>query len=230
MGYIARVMKNFQVDDLVLVRPAPLGGEARRRAMGGLELLERARTVEDFNAGVRGVDLLVGTSGVETKSERRFARIATSPRDLAQKVARFPGTVGLAFGREDDGLHEDELSKCDLLAAIPASPGYPILNISHAAAILLYELFVAGATKEGPRAASGLEKEKLHAAFRNLLVAADYPVHKVQRTRIMFRRMIGRAVPSKWEFHAMMGVFARATKRIQRLEARAPLIREEKPT
>jgi tRNA C32,U32 (ribose-2'-O)-methylase TrmJ len=33
---------------------------------------------------------------------------------------------------------------------------------------------------------------------------------------IMFRRMIGRAVPSKWEFHALMGVLTRATKTIRR--------------
>jgi tRNA C32,U32 (ribose-2'-O)-methylase TrmJ len=34
----------------------------------------------------------------------------------------------------------------------------------------------------------------------------------------MFRRLIGRAVPTKWEFHALMGVLGRATKRIRRLE------------
>jgi tRNA C32,U32 (ribose-2'-O)-methylase TrmJ len=36
----------------------------------------------------------------------------------------------------------------------------------------------------------------------------------------MVRRMLGRAVPSEWEFHALMGVFQRATKRIRRLEGK----------
>ena len=65
---------------------------------------------------------------------------------------------------------------------------------------------------------SGVEKEKLHSAFADLLDATDYPAHKIGRTRIMFRRMMGRAVPSAWEFHALMGVLQRATKRIRRLE------------
>jgi len=37
----------------------------------------------------------------------------------------------------------------------------------------------------------------------------------------MFRRLIGRAVLSKWEFHALMGVIQRAAKRIQRLERKS---------
>lgn len=218
VGAVARVMKNFQVDDLVLVNPCPLGAEARQRAMRGVDVLERSRAVKDFDAAVKDADLIVGTSGIETASEKRFARIAITPRDLARKVAPVGGSVALVFGREDDGLLEVELLRCDLLVAIPAWTEYPILNISHAASIVLYELFAARATKKRPRPASGPEKEKLHDALAALLRATDYPAHKVQRTKIMFRRLMGRAVPSKWEFHALMGVLQRATKRIQRLE------------
>src|SRR5947209_3793845 len=58
------------------------------------------------------------------------------------------------------------------------------------------------------------------SAIADLLDATDYPPHKIGRTRIMFRRMMGRAVPSGWEFHALMGVLQRATKRIRRLEGK----------
>jgi tRNA/rRNA methyltransferase len=218
VGAVARAMKNFSVDDLVLVRPCRLGGEARKRAMHGADILAAAKTVADLESAVSRADLIVGTSGVHTLSEKRFARIAITPRDLANRIGRIHGTVALLLGREDFGLLDDELLRCDVLVTIPASDEYPILNISHAGAILLYELFQSTAPRTNTRKSSSFEKEKLHEALSDLLDATDYPVHKRTRTKVMFRRLVGRAIPSKWEFHALMGVFQRATKRIRHLE------------
>lgn len=219
VGAVARAMRNFDVADLVLVRPGPVGDEARRRAMHGASVLEAARTVEDLPAAVVDADLVVGTSEVETESEKKFARIAISPKDLAARIARVGGTVALLFGREDFGLLDEELQQCDLLVTIPASAGYPTLNLSHAVAIVLYELYGPRSRKTRPRKASAIEKETLHQAFADLLEVTEYPPHKRVRTRIMFRRLLGRAVPSVWEFHALVGVLQRTTKRIRRLEA-----------
>ena len=218
VGAVARAMKNFGVAELVLVRPCRLADEARQRAMRGIGILESARAVGDFDAAVEGSDLIIGTSGVDTESEKRFARISVTPRDAATRVAGMDGRIALLFGREDFGLLDEELRRCDLFVTIPASPEYPILNLSHAATILLYEFRMAGAVKRGRREASGMEKETLQDAFKSLLAETNYPVHKRARTQVMFRRLIGRAVPTKWEFHALMGVIQRATKRIQRLE------------
>ena len=218
VGAVARAMKNFGAADLALVRSCPLGGEARKRAMHGSDILEGATHANSFAEAVRGSDLLVGTSGIDTRSEKRFARISVGARDLAARVAPMRGTVTVAFGREDFGLSEEELAECDLLVTIPAAEEYPILNLSHAATVVLYELFAARAGRRPRREASGFEKEKLHEAFAALLEATDYPAHKRARTKVMFRRLVGRSVPSKWEFHALMGVVQRATKRIRRLE------------
>ena len=218
VGAVARAMRNFGAADLVLVNPCPIGDEARKRAMHGAGILETAKTVDSLDTAIDGVDFLAGTSGIDTRSEKRFARISVGARDLAARVAPVQGTVALAFGREDFGLLEEELARCDLLVTIPATDEYPILNLSHAVAIVLYELFAARPSKRGRREASGFEKVKLHEAFAALLEATDYPDHKRARTKVMFRRLMGRAVPSKWDFHALMGVFQRATKRIERLE------------
>jgi TrmH family RNA methyltransferase len=218
IGAVARAMRNFGIEDLVLVNPVPIRAEARQRAMHGAGILDRARAVEDFESAVAGAALLVGTSGIDTKNEKRFARIALSPRELATKIQRAKGQVALVFGREDFGLLDEELRRCDVLVKIPAAEPYPILNLSHAVAIVLYELFAAGAPRLAVREMSGVEKQKLHASFVGLLDVTDYPVHKRSRTQIMFRRLLGRAVPSKWECHALLGVLERATKRIRRLE------------
>jgi tRNA/rRNA methyltransferase len=219
VGAVARAMRNFEVDDLVLVRACPLGAEARKRAMHGGAILETAKAADTLDDALHGADLVVGTSGIDTTNEKRFARIAIPPRDLATRIAPMQGTLALIFGREDFGLFDGELRRCDLLVTIPASKEYPILNLSHAAAILLYELSAVPPSGRPRREASGSEKEKLHEALGDLLAATEYPGHKRARTQVMFRRLVGRAVPSTWEFHALMGVFQRATKRIKRLES-----------
>ncbi len=218
VGAVARAMRNFGARDLVLVKPCPIGDEAQKRAMHGVEVLLAAKHVDSFEAAIRGADFLVGTSGIDTRSEKRFARISVPPREMATRVAPLQGTVAVAFGREDFGLFESELARCDLLATIPAAADYPILNLSHAVTILLYELFSAREGTRSRREASGLEKEKLNEAFAALLEATHYPDHKRARTKVMFRRLMGRAVPSTWEYHAFMGALQRATKRIDRLE------------
>lgn len=215
IGAVARAMKNFGVSQLVLVDPCAIGDEAYKRAMHGADVLAKANTVESIDEAVLGADLIAGTTGIATQSEKRFLRIASTPREFAARMASMDGTLAILFGREDFGLLSEELARCDALVSIPAAEEYPILNISHAAAIVLYELFAAE-TKRHPREASQAEKEHLHDALRDLLDATSYPAHLKGRTMIMFRRMIGRAVPSKWEFHALMGVLTRATKTIRR--------------
>jgi len=223
VGAVARAMKNFGARRLVLVDPCRIGDEARKRAMHGADILENAVTAKSLDAALRGADLVAGTTGIATASEKRFLRIAVPPKEFAERVAPVDGTVAILFGREDFGLLDGELARCDLLVTIPATPQYPVLNLSHAAAIILYELFSAKRAKGRLREASGREKEILHRALAELMRATDYAPHLRARTRIMFRRLVGRAAPSKWEFHALMGVLTRATKRIQRHErARGP--------
>ncbi len=220
VGAVARVMRNFGVTDLRLVRPCPIGEEARRRAMHGVAVLEAAKVVDSLTNAIRGVDYVAATSAVATESEKRFNRLATTPREFATRMARLEGKVALLLGREDFGLRNEELKACDMLVTIPASPEYPILNVAHAAAIVLYEVYATEAPVARPRTASGLERDKLFEAFVDLLAETDYPKHKRGRTTVMFRRLMGRAAPSKWEFHALMGVLERARKRIRRLEER----------
>jgi tRNA/rRNA methyltransferase len=219
IGAVARVMANFGAKSLALVRAPPIGEEARKRATRGSTVLDSARSCETLEEAIADVDLVVGTSEVATSREKRFLRIAVTPREFATRFASTDRTIALVFGREDFGLSVEDLERCDLLVTIPASPAYPVLNLSHAVAIALYEAYVGSRPMSAHREPSGPHREALHEAFSNLLAATNYPSHKRTRTKVMFRRMIGRAGLSAWEFHALMGVLQRATKRIKRLEA-----------
>ena len=213
VGAVARAMKNFGLDELVLVRPCAVGEEATKRAMHGIEVLKKAKTVYSEDEALKDVDFVAATSGVDTISEKKFPRISMTPRTFAEKVKEVDGRIALMFGREDFGLDNELIKRSDFLITIPANPKYSILNISHAVSIVLYELFVTGFVKIEPRTTSDLEKEKLYEYFDMLLDVIDYPEYKKEKTKVMFRRLIARSVPSVWEFHTLMGVFDGAIKK-----------------
>jgi tRNA/rRNA methyltransferase len=206
VGAIARAMKNFGLDDLVLVRPCVVGEEATKRAMHGIDVLKKAKTVFSEEEALKDVDFVAATSGVDTISEKKFPRISMTPRVFAEKVRDTNGRIALLFGREDFGLDNEIIKKSDFLITIPANPKYSILNISHAASIVFYELFATGFVKVEPRSTGDVEKEKLYEFFDMLLDVIDYPAYKKEKTKVMFRRLMARSVPSVWEFHTLMGV------------------------
>ncbi len=212
IGAIARSMANFDVSELYLVHPCEIGDDAYRRAKHGADILDNAKIVDSIDEALEGCFLVAGTSGVTTKGDRNYIRIPVSAREFAQKVENYNEKIAILFGREDIGLLQDELARCDILVHIPSSDEYPILNLSHAATIVLYELFGKGI--EAPEPADQEEKERMFEYFDALLDNIDYPEQRKEYTSAMFRRMMGRAVPSKYEYNTIMGVFGDASRLI----------------
>jgi tRNA/rRNA methyltransferase len=173
------------------------------------ELLARARTVSTLDEAVRGADLVVGTTGKRLENEERHLRLHLrvpflTPKELKEKLAGKEGEVALLLGREDIGLANSELMACDVVAIIPTSRSYPVMNISHAAAVLLYEL---GQVEGGrTRLASRESRQILMDRTRCLLQEAGYPAHKVEYTLLMLRRILGRAELTEREARTLLGV------------------------
>jgi tRNA C32,U32 (ribose-2'-O)-methylase TrmJ len=95
---------------------------------------------------------------------------------------------------------------------IPANPVYPILNISHAASIVFYELWKVGMPdhRRSGRTINRTEKEALLDHYERLLRVSNIPPHKIPISMINFRRMVTRASPNVREFYSLMGTFSRA--------------------
>ncbi|MFO7991289.1 MAG: RNA methyltransferase [Thermoplasmata archaeon] len=208
VGAVARLIKNFGLKDLVLINPVTIDGDAMIRAMHAKDVLENADIKDDLKAAVSRYDMVVGTSGVDTDKEKRFLRQADAPERFAEDVMEYQGKIALLFGREDIGLLNDEISLCDRFVRIPTSEGYPIMNLSHAVGIVLYELFKNGVeTSSHGEQIDESDRERLMDTFEEIMDVVDYPEHKKRRTLIMFRRILGKANTTSWEYHRLMGVF-----------------------
>jgi len=213
-GSVARVMKNFGFSNLILVNPAFSidEDECRKYAMHAQDVLDNALILSSFEELVDSIDYLVGTTSIESRNDRHHLRKVMMVKDFAREIYKMDGRIGIAFGREDYGLLNSEIEKCDLLVKIPTSDIYPSMNLSHAVAVLLYEIFSSRYEPEERILASGMEKEKMYEFFDALLDAINYPEYKKENTRILFRRVMGRSMLSKWEYHTLMGVFKKAIR------------------
>jgi len=214
IGSVARAMSNFGVAELILYNPCTLGDDAYRFSKHGRHIVENSRIVDSFEEAIAGHDLIIGTSGIPTGNEKKFLRHPTTPSEFSEHVRSREGRIGLVFGREDQGLNNEELAKCDILVTIPTSDENPIMNLSHAVTVILYELYMLDKGPMKKTLAGAKEKETLNDLFSGLLDDIAYSEHKKAKTKVMFRKIIARAELSQWEFHTLAGVVSRASKTI----------------
>jgi len=189
--------------------------------MHAQKILDNAMIFSSFDDAVKNLGFLVATSSIESHSDKRHLRNAILLEDFAGKISEVDGKIGLIFGREDYGLYNDEIAKCDIIVKIPTSESYHSLNLSHAVSLVLYSLYAKKTfAPKKKRHIGKIEKEKLYDFFSSLLEEIDYPAHKKENTRVMFQRIMGRSMPSKWEYHTLMGVLSKTLQKIKNTRRR----------
>lgn len=206
LGAIARAMKNFGMDDLVVVNINRIPKEDEFRAMKGNEILSNTKMVKTLEEAIKGLKLVAGTSGIKTDSSRKVVRNSMTPCEFSEEISKVKGKVGIILGREDIGLTNKELSLCDFFVHIPSAREYPILNVSSAASVLLYEL--SKERHELKKDTTNREDfDQLISKFRTNLIDSNYPSHRVEKTTLLFRRVLSRAILSPYENRVLMGTF-----------------------
>lgn len=213
VGSVARLMANYGVEELVLVNPPELTREARYMAVHAYDRIERARHAKDLDEAVEGTELVLGFTALTSGKGQDHLRLGLSLPDAVERVRAADGRTSLVFGREDKGLFNPELARCDVVTQIPVDPGYPSINLSHAVGIALYELVGRGGRQPfAPRAASEAEIERLLATLDHLCREARFPDHKVEPAVLAVRRLLGRARVSVWDYHRLMGILSETLK------------------
>jgi len=142
IGAAARAMKNMGLSRLTLVKPKDYPSlEAISRSVGAVDLLDNAIVVDDLKEAVSDCVWVAGTS----------ARLRTiewpifEPRECVQKSLEVieQGDIAIVFGRENSGLTNDEMERCNALLHIPTNPDFSSLNIAAAVQVVCYEYRLA---------------------------------------------------------------------------------------
>jgi TrmH family RNA methyltransferase len=201
-------MANFEVHNLILVRPCPITEQTRDMAVHAQSILDNAQVVDDFAKVTERMDWLVAFSARTFATDTTQTRVPVEPSAVAAQLWQLSGNVALVFGREDNGLSNEEISACDVVCTIPTSGQYKSLNLSHAAAVALYAICSARFDWQKPRAASAVERRVMAAHLSAILEGIGMPEHRKRITLMTWKRILGRAALSEWEYHRIMGIFS----------------------
>lgn len=141
VGSVARVMKNMQLEDLVLVNPQcdRSSEEAIRMAVHAIDVLERSRIVDNLPEALQGCQRAIAT----TARSRSIPTLLESPRVALPWLLAENVKSALIFGPEERGLSNTELNYAQRFVCIPSNPAYPSLNLAQAVAVCVYELYQA---------------------------------------------------------------------------------------
>jgi tRNA/rRNA methyltransferase len=171
IGAIARLMENFDAGALYLVDPKAdhRSREAMQRSTHGEHRLTEAHVVPTLTDALEGAVYAIGASRRRGPAHQHEDLL---PRKMAGEVRDRigDGDIALLFGTEDKGLSREDLLACDKVVQIPAQPEYGTLNLSHAAAICLYEVYLAVIGEQLNEPPTGKRSEPADVAMMNLLI------------------------------------------------------------
>lgn len=150
IGATARAMKNMGLSRLYLVAPRQHPTvEAFRRSVGANDVLDNAVVVDDLNQAISGCVWVAGTSArlrtIEWPIYEPRECVSLGTTHLAE------GEIAIVFGRENSGLTNEELEKCNALLHIPTNPEYSSLNLAAAVQVVCYEFRLALAGRHGEK-------------------------------------------------------------------------------
>jgi tRNA/rRNA methyltransferase len=209
IGSAARAMHNMGLSRLRLAAPqCRIDEEALRMARGGAPVLASARTYRSLASAVRGIRLVVGTTGKSGGNrEQTVSARSLAPLILSHAAKR---TVGIVFGPEDTGLIDDDLIRCQMLLRIPTESQAHSINLAQAVMIVSYELYVGHLEHEPAHVPVLTTVEQIEAMYAQLEAAlrAIGFLHDENARHMMFRlrRMLGRAGLERSDVAILRGI------------------------
>jgi tRNA/rRNA methyltransferase len=216
IGAVARVMANFGLEDLRLVRPRDgwPQGRAWASASGADWPLDGARVYQTLEEASSGLHRLYAT----TARPREVHLPILTPREAAGTLVGAVDeglNVGLLFGGERAGLETQDIALCQAIVTIPIDPRFRSLNLAQAVAINAYEWRTAVAQdrpppafREGPPPADQAMLVGLYGHLEDDLDEAGFfhPAEKKPSMVRNLRAIFARANLNEQEVRTLRGV------------------------
>lgn len=211
VGSVCRAMANMGLHQLTLAAPRILDdwSDGTRMAVHATDIMEARREVPTLEEAIADCVAVVGT----TARGGLYRATVQTPRVLAPEILRLAaqGPVAIVFGREDQGLHNDEIAQCTHLIRIPVDEHYQSLNLSQALLIVAYELYTATGTyvspvEEAVSLANQATKEALMQKWRTAMLDIGFmDDQKADHMMQGFQRIFSRGVKTEPDARIMLG-------------------------
>ncbi len=213
VGSIARLCSNFEVNELRIVSPNcdVFSLEAKRMALKGQSYIDNCKNFKSIEQAIFDCDMVVATCGRIDLSKDIECE---SPEAISKWISSFKEINNLAilFGREDRGLTNSELLFAHKILNINTSKNYPSLNLSHAVAIVLYELSKCSTSnqKKDIKAFNLASSKQIHESFKDLeemLIRTGYLLEHTSFSKISkFKKFVLKAKASSHEINVLRGI------------------------
>lgn len=225
-----RAMMNTGVRRLRLVNPVEWDEYRIEGIAHGSEIVrERTEFFDTLEAATADAVEVVGTTARRRAMRHQWEHPRDGVDDVMALAAEGRGPVAIVFGREDIGLTNEQLDRCDRIWTVPTDPERPSLNLAQAALLVCYELWLAGPGGDKPlprprRDAPPATTEHLEGVFEHIdrhLQAINFyrggkNPESVLRT---LRAIIRRAGVDEREAELIRAIAARSWKDLERLRS-----------
>lgn len=168
IGASARALKTMGFEKMWLVNPCNhLSEGALTLAHGSHEILNQAVVFNSFKVVRDRCDFLIGTTAKPRKVHADWHCAEDIPELILSK-SETVNCTGIVFGREDQGLSNEELRMCDLASGIQSAVRFPSLNLGQT--VMLYAYLLSGIRKN-----TKSQPVPTETGFRNLKdIAAEF--------------------------------------------------------
>ena len=140
IGSVARAMKTMGLSKLSLINPRKFpSGEANALSGNATDILENAQVYKTIEDAIKTSTFVYATSSRNRTIQWPTVNVEEGA-ELILNQTTAKKEISILFGREDRGLTNSELLFAHKIFNINTSQNYPSLNLSHAVAIILYEL------------------------------------------------------------------------------------------
>jgi len=216
IGAAARAMANFGLTRLRLVRPRQgwPNDKARMMATGADRILDRAELYDTLADAVADCSFVLAATARAHDQAKPVIGAAAAAAEIAPRIGAGE-IVAVVFGRERNGLHNDEVALADRIVTLPVNPAFASLNLAQAVVIVAYEWFkLISAGKlpfAMPEKSPPAPKEQLLAFFAALereLEKVEFfrPPDKRETMQINLRNIFTRMQATQQDVRTLHGV------------------------
>ena len=241
VGYLARAMANFGINQLLIVSGKKMSqndaAEAAKFASHGSHIIDSIQYVKSINDLKKRFHLIVGTTAIKGKRKSNITRKTMGLEECVKAVSAESSRsqeICILFGRDTTGLTNSELQQCDYALTISTGTDYNTLNISHSAAIVFY-VFLRGFNSRGGEAKEPLletgrsstrhERDQVISLYEELAILSDFQKFKQRKLAETLSRLLNRSSPSLRELYLLMGLANKVRAKIRTLASRKRYIR-----